>query len=81
MNVILRGRSKEIVDHMVKAGYANTLSEAIRLAIINFGENHLTEEELVARKLDRIDRQIKRGDRKLLNAEEALGPYAKYLRD
>jgi len=38
------------------------------------------EIELVNRKLDRIKREIKQGKRKLLNSEQALGKYAKYLK-
>ena len=38
------------------------------------------EIELVNRKLDRINREIKQGKRKLLNSKEALGEYAKYLK-
>ncbi len=80
MNVILRGKTKEILETMVAEGYANTQSEAVRMAIINFGEKHLEEVELVNRKLDKIDQEIKEGKRKLLNADEALGSYAKYVK-
>lgn len=80
MNVILKGRTKEIVETLVKHGYANSQSEAVRLAIVDFGEHHLGEVELVNRKLDRLDEEIKSGKRKLLNADEALGEYAKYLK-
>ena len=80
MNVILRGKTKEIVETMVKEGYANTQSEAVRLAIVDFGEHHLNEVELVNRKLDKIDKEIKEGKRKLLNADQALGKYAKHLK-
>ncbi|MFH1588447.1 MAG: hypothetical protein ABIA76_03870 [Candidatus Diapherotrites archaeon] len=80
MNVILRGRTKEIVETLVRKGYANSQSEAVRLAIVDFGEHHLSEAELVSRKLDKIDEEIKSGKRKLLNADEALGSYAKYLK-
>ena len=79
MNVVLRGVTKQIVEEMVKEGYANTQSEAIRLSIINFRQNRMNEEELVNRKLDRIDEQTRTGKRKLLNAKQALGPYAKRL--
>jgi len=79
MNVILRGMTKQIVEEMVKAGYANTQSEAIRLSIINFRQNRMSEEELVNKKLDRIDEQVRAGKRKLLNAKQALGPYSKRL--
>lgn len=75
MNVTLRGKVLQIINSMVKEGYANTKSEAIRLAILNFGRS---EEMLVGRKLDRIDKEIKKGRRKLLNADEALGVYAKH---
>ena len=80
MNVILRGKVKEIVESAVAAGYANTQSEAIRLAIIKFGEEHLDEVGLVNRKLDFLDQQAKQGKRKLLNAEQALGEHAKHLK-
>ncbi len=79
MNVTLRGRTLRILDSMVRTGYANTKSEAIRLAILSFGKDH-KEEILVAMKLDKIDREIAQGKRKLLTAEEALGVYAKHLK-
>ncbi|MFH1224715.1 MAG: hypothetical protein V1676_02835 [Candidatus Diapherotrites archaeon] len=80
MNVILRGRTKEIVETLVKQGYANSQSEAVRLAIVDFGQHHLDEVEMVNRKLDRIDAETKAGKRRLLNSDEALGSYAKYLK-
>jgi len=80
MNVILRGRTKEIVENMVEEGYANSQSEAVRMAIVDFGQHHLNEVELVNRKLDRLDNEIKTGKRKLLSPKEALGEYAKYLK-
>lgn len=80
MNVVLRGVTKELVETMVKEGYANSQSEAIRLSIIDFGQHHLSEVEMVNRKLDRINKEIDEGKRKLLTPEEALGKYAKYLK-
>ena len=80
MNVILRGKTKEIVESMVEDGFANTQSEAIRLAIVNFGEKCLSETEMVNRKLDRLDEEINSGKRKLLTPKQALGKYAKYLK-
>ncbi|MFH0970483.1 MAG: hypothetical protein V1776_03420 [Candidatus Diapherotrites archaeon] len=80
MNVILKGKTKAIAETMVEEGYANTQSEAVRLALINFGEHHLGEVELVNRKLDQIDADIKAGKRKLLNADEALGKYSKHVK-
>ena len=80
MNVDFRGRTKQILENMVEEGYSNTQSEAARLAIIQFGEEHFNEVELVNKKLDRIDQGIKAGKRKLLNADHALGEYAKHLK-
>ncbi len=79
MNVTLRGKVSQILNDMVTAGYANTKSEAIRLAILNFGE-HVTEEATVSEKLNRINKEIKEGKRKLLNSKQALGTYAKYVK-
>jgi hypothetical protein len=52
----------------------------VRLALVNFGEKHLSETELVNKKLDRLDREISSGKRKLLTPKEALGKYAKHLK-
>ncbi len=80
MNVTIRGKTKEILEDMVQMGYCNTLSEAIRLSIVYFGETHFNEEALVAAKLNRIDKEIAQGKRKVLTAEEALGEHAKLLK-
>ncbi len=80
MNVILYGKTKEIVTAMVEEGYANTQSEAIRLAIVNFGQENFDEVGAVNRKLDRIDRSVREGKRRVLNADEALGKYSKYVK-
>lgn len=80
MNVILRGKTKEIVETMVEEGYANSQSEAIRLTVIDFGQHHLGEVELVNSKLDRLNKDIEEGRSKLLTADEALGKYAKFLK-
>ena len=38
MNVNLRGKVLQILEDIVAEGYANTKSEAIRLAILEFGK-------------------------------------------
>lgn len=43
-------------------------------------KKHLSEEEMVNRKIDWIDEQVRKGKRKVLNSEQALGEYAKYLK-
>ena len=80
MNVTLKGRVQQILDVMVKEGYANTKSEAIRFALLIFGEEHVREEVAVGKKLDRINKEIKEGKRKVLKSKEALGVYAKYVK-
>ncbi len=79
MNVTLRGKTRQILDNMITEGYASTKSEAIRLAILNFGERHGNEELMVGRKLDKIDGRVNAGKRKILKAKEALGVYAKHV--
>ncbi len=80
MNVTLRGKTKQILETMVEDGYANTQSEAIRLAIVQFGNEYLDEETLVNRKLDAIDKEISEGKRRLLTPGQALGSHAKHLK-
>lgn len=80
MNVPLRGKSLQVVEEMVAKGYANTKSEAIRLAVMTFGLKNFKEEELVRMKMDFMDAQVDEGRAKLLNSEEALGKYSKYLK-
>ncbi|MCL5011287.1 MAG: hypothetical protein M1594_00085 [Candidatus Marsarchaeota archaeon] len=79
MNVILKGRIKNIIKTMVDDDYTNSQSKAVRLVIVDFGEHRLSEEELVNNKLDRIDMEIKTGKRRLLGAEETIGRYEKEL--
>lgn len=40
----------------------------------------MNEVELVNRKLDFLDRQARLGKRRILNSEQALGKYTKYLK-
>ena len=82
MNVILKGKARQVVEDMVDKGYANTKSEAVRQAVLQFGEK-MKEEieiELVNRKLDRIDAEAAQGKRRTINSDQALGEYAKYLK-
>ncbi len=65
---------------MVKEWYANTKSEAIRFAILSFGEEHVSKEIAVGRKIDKINKEIKEGKCRLLKSREALGVYAKYTK-
>ncbi|MDE1823244.1 MAG: hypothetical protein KGI00_04335 [Candidatus Micrarchaeota archaeon] len=80
MKINLGGKTRKVLYSMIKEGYASTESEAIRLAIFNFWKSRIKEEISVKKKLDRIDRQIKEGKRKVLNSKEALGVYAKYVK-
>ncbi len=80
MNVLLRGKTKQIVEAMVEEGYTNSQSEAIRLALIDFADNHLSEVELVNRKLDKLDSEVSEGRSKLLDSKQALGEYSKHVK-
>lgn len=65
-------KSRKYLKQWVEKGYANTLSEAVRLAIVDFGQRNLDETNLINRKLDSIDKEIKKGRRKLLDSKEGL---------
>lgn len=48
-NIELSGYTGEVVEAMLKLGYAKTKTEAIRLALYQFDQTHkLTEEEIFA---------------------------------
>lgn len=63
--------SKEEYDFLkMKANIADQFLE----------QAEINEVELVNRKLDFLDRQARLGKRKVLNSEQALGKYAKFLK-
>lgn len=80
MNVILRGETKSILESMVNLGYANTQSEAIRLAILWFGKEQLSEDELVAKKMLQIHKEIKEGKMKTYSLEETIKNYPEFAK-
>ena len=46
-NIELSGYTGDVVDAMIKLGYAKTKTEAIRLALYNFDQEHkLTDEQV-----------------------------------
>ncbi len=53
MNVSISGVADQILEQMIKLGFAKTKSEAIRYAILRFGEEMglIDEQILVKRKL------------------------------
>ena len=65
---------EEIVDFMVRKGLFRTKSEAFRQGILELASKYKVldkfEEELVARKLKQIDKEIKEGKRKVYTLEE-----------
>ena len=80
MNVILNGYVKAVAEYMVKFGYVNTQSEAIRMALVTFSKTQMSEDQLVQMKLDWMDEQVRLGKKKVLNSDEALGKYATHLK-
>lgn len=87
MNLKLDGLSEEVVNIVVSRGIASNKTEAIRLMVLHYNEhfgirpmNSYLEDALAVRKMQKIDREIDAGRRKVLNAKEALGKYAKYLK-
>ncbi len=54
-NIALTGYTGDVVDMMIRLGYAKTKTEAIRLALYQFDQEHkLTEEQAFAGLTDKI---------------------------
>ena len=58
----------------------NFLKKKAKIADQFLEQAAMNEVELVNRKLDFLDRQARLGKRKILNSDQALGKYAKYLK-
>ena len=70
MNVSIKGTSKQVLDTMIKQGYASTQSEAIRLALFWFDQSKLNQNELAVKKITKIHKEIKKGKRKTLSLKQ-----------
>jgi len=82
MNLKLTGVPVEVIEETIKYGYATSKTEAIRLALISFKDKlakQKLEDELVVKKMQQMDEDIKSGKAKVLTSKEALGEYEKYL--
>jgi len=78
----LQGPQELILEKVVDLGIFKTKSEAIRSAINDLGKEHnlfkdaqSLEDELVSRKMMRIDNEIKQGKRKVLSEKEVKKQY------
>lgn len=70
----------DILDRIIESGRASNRTEAIRLALLEYEKNFRDEEDrLAVEKMQRIDKEIEEGKRKVLSKEEALGKYAHLL--
>jgi Arc/MetJ-type ribon-helix-helix transcriptional regulator len=67
----------ETIDAIIKSGRAASRTEAIRLAVMDYHDHHISKEEeldrLAVAKMERIDAEIASGKRKVLTAKEAMG--------
>lgn len=65
INIELKGYTAEVVEKMLVGGYAKTKTEAIRLALFEFDQIHkLTDEELYAKAVNKMLKDIKSGKEK-----------------
>ena len=78
------GEVAETIEEIINRGRAATRTEAIRLAILDYREHHLMSEaemdRLAVKKMQKIDKEIDEGKRKVLNNEDILKKYP-HLRD
>jgi len=77
--VKLDGAVAIILEKLVSLGYFKTKSEAIRSGILGLGKEYRVinspediEAELVIRKAQRIESEIKQGKRKTISLDDAL---------
>ena len=84
--VHLDGAVEETLNLLLEAGFFKTKAEVVRTGILKLGEQYHSVktreeflDELAVKKMEQLDEEVKKGKRKLLTAEQALGKYAKYL--
>ncbi len=64
-NIELSGYTSKVVDMMIKLGYAKTKTEAIRLALYQFDQEHkLTEEKAYEELTGKILKEVESGKMK-----------------
>lgn len=75
----LEGMQEMILNKLMEMGFYKTKSEAIRAAVLGLGKEYKViqelEDELVIKKLQKIDKEIKEGKRKLVSFEEVAKQY------
>ncbi len=74
------GALEQILESAIGSGLAKTKTEALRMAILELNNRYgllerAREDELAVRKMQRIDKEISEGKRKLLTEAQALGKY------
>lgn len=73
VNIELQGYTSEVVDSMLKRGYAKTKTEAIRLALFEFDQEHeLTDDRLYAEAAGKILGEISKGREKTRKLDPSL---------
>ncbi len=78
MNVVVKGATKQILDEMLKKGYASTNSEAIRLALFWFDKSQLAQDERAAKKIEKIHKRIKEGKEKTISLDEMAKEFPEF---
>jgi Arc/MetJ-type ribon-helix-helix transcriptional regulator len=70
------GLVAEIIDEIIRSGRAASRTEAIRLALLDYQEHHLSRAEeldrLAVEKMQKMDAEIAAGKRKVLTEKEFL---------
>ncbi len=84
--VRLDGAVADVLERLVDLGYFRTRSEAIRVGVLELGKEFNVlrnpqelEDLMAARKMKKVDAEIKSGKRKVMGEDEALAKYRKEL--
>ncbi len=87
LNLRIEGLVEEVINELVRTGIASSKSEAIRLTILHYNEDYgikpireFINDELAIAKMQRIDREIEAGKKKLLTKKDILAKYP-HLKD
>lgn len=80
--VRFEGAQEVILERLTDAGVFKTRSEAIRAGILELGKEYQVfegikdiEDELVARKMQKISKEVKQGKRKVLSEKQMKEKY------
>jgi len=81
INLRLRGVVENTINNMIKLGIASNKTEAIRIALLNYDDKiknkikELEETQLVFKRMQEMDNDLKTGKSKIISSKEMAKKY------